>query len=161
MGRRGKSWGGVDTVMTIAALGVVGYIGYFMLKSKVGVDEALKSTGDALKSFVDAGNSTGDWIGDGSYWLQKQFGQKGKEAQDIVGGIADAVGDISYDAQKALGLVKRPSGRKPNSTLIDTDETLDAMIENARRGNLKSSSKKSYGPWDFLAELGCGVWRPC
>ena len=98
---RGSSGGGggkaLDTIILIGGLGVLGVGAYFVLKSG-------KSVEDALKSTVDAGNSLGDWIGDGSYWLQKQLGigntpgGRGEDdADSIVGKLKKEVGDTKRD----------------------------------------------------------------
>ena len=101
----------LDTVLAIGALGAIGVVGYFVLKSGKGVDEALDSFGDAVKSTIDAGSSLGDWIADGSYWLQKQLGigsGAGSEEKGIIGKLNDSVDrDI---ASKKKNYVDRAKG---------------------------------------------------
>lgn len=75
--RRSSSGGGgkmLDTVLAVGAIGGIAVVGYFVLRSGKGVDEALDSFGDAVKSTIDAASSGGDWIADGSYWLQDKLG---------------------------------------------------------------------------------------
>lgn len=96
-----KAPSGTDMVMTIAALGALGVAGYVLLKYGGGLEDALKST-------VDAGNSIGDYLADGSCWLQGKLGignpkcKSGTSLKDIVfgsrgssGGGGSSQGDIS------------------------------------------------------------------
>ncbi|HKG88913.1 MAG TPA: hypothetical protein VKA95_11345 [Nitrososphaeraceae archaeon] len=111
--RRSRSSGskGVDTVLTIAAIGALGVGAYFVLKSGKGFEEALGTAGGFLKNATDAINSTGEAIGSGSYNLQKALGigsgagsgSKGgidnvdaDESKDIIGKLGDAVGKSGY-----------------------------------------------------------------
>lgn len=111
--RRSRSSGGgggkaLDTVILVGGLGILGVGAYFVLKSGKGFEEALDTGGDFLKGFVDAANSTGDWIGDGSYWLQKQLGigsgggSKKSEEKGITDKLAGAVGGYSKGIEKEI-----------------------------------------------------------
>ena len=140
--RRSRSSGfggkGLDTVITIAAVGALGVGAYFVLRSGKGVNEALDSFGDAVKSTIDAGNSTGDWIGDGSYWLQRQLGIGSPAAR---GEESDIVRTIKKDVAGT---------RKDQSTLkkkyADTWGPLADAVGSTGH---------------FLGGLGCGVIRQC
>ena len=125
--RRSKSSGGIgggkalDTALAIGVLGALGIGGYFLLKSG-------KSVEDALKSFVDAGNSAGDWLGDGSYWLQRQLGigapaGRGEES-DIISGIKREVGDTKSDID--VKKQKYVDTWKPLADAVDS--TRDAVL---------------------------------
>ena len=133
--RRSRSSGfkGLDTVITIAAVGALGFGAYFVLRSGKGVEEGLDSFGDALKSFTDAGNSTGDWIGDRSYDIQRALGigSGGSEETSIIGGLKRSVkGDV--EAKK----------KRYASTWGPFADAVDSTGH-------------------FLGGLGCGVIRKC
>jgi hypothetical protein len=139
--RRSRSSGGgggkaLDTVLAIGVLGALGVGGYFLLKNS-------KSVEDALKSFVDAGNSTGDWIADGSYWLQKQ-----------------------------LGIGNTPGGRGEEKNIIEKLSDPVTKDVAATKRDIESKQKKyidTWKPWadavdssvDAIRGLGCGVIRKC
>ncbi len=59
--------GGGDAALAIVALGGVGIVGYFVLMGSGTIKQFLKNATDSL-------NSSGDWLGDGSCWIQKQLG---------------------------------------------------------------------------------------
>jgi len=137
---------GVETVATIAAVGALGVGAYFVLKSGKGVEEALDTLGQALKSTVDAGNSTGDWIADGSYWLQKQLGigsgagknnddvaSANREPEDIIGKLGDAVGKSGYYKG-----IEREIQKNEDRSWIKRKDIIDGILG-----------------------LGCGVIRKC
>ena len=123
--KRSRSSGGggggkaLDTLILIGGLGVLGIGGYFVLKSG-------KSLEDALKSTVDAGNSLGDWIGDGSYWFQKQLGigapaARGEES-DIIRSIKREVGGTKKDQDVVKDKYAKTWG--PLADVVDS--TIDA-----------------------------------
>ena len=128
----------LDTIILIGGLGALGVAGYFVLKSGKGAEEILDSGGDALKSLVDAGNSTGDWIADGSYWLQKQLGigapaGRGEES-DIVRSIKREVGDTKRDQDVT------------KKKYIDTWKPWADAVDST---------------FDAFKGIGCGVIRKC
>lgn len=93
---------GVDAALTIGALGAVGFGLYFLFKSGRGVDEGLKTAGDWAKNFVDAVNSTGEWIGSGSKGMQDWFYQVEKGRQDAIKGMQDWFHGIEKGRQDAI-----------------------------------------------------------
>jgi hypothetical protein len=173
----GSKWGGVDTVMTIGALGVVGFIGYFMLKSGKGAGEFLQTGGDVLKKGTDL-------LNEGAEYLSKESSRITgfiHGAEEGRKGALESIGNTGCHIQRGFGLLLSPFGVKPvdcrgaggwRDNNDDNDEpsrivrnigniagkpSLDDMIANA----LKPRGR----PIDHLAEgvmgLGCGVWRKC
>ena len=128
--RRSKSRGHgggktLDTVLAIGALGAIGVAGYFVLKSGKGFEESLQTGGDFLKDLVDAANSTGDYIADGSYWLQKQLGigsgsggggskPKGEE-KGILEKLQDAAGAHFKPLEEHLGKEEKRAAEGRNA----------------------------------------------
>lgn len=137
--RRSSSGGGgkmLDTVLAIGALGAIGVVGYFVLRSGKGVDEALDSFGDAVKSTIDAASSGGDWIADGSYWLQDKLG---------IGNTPGGRGEEKNIIDKLKGKVKSDQEVKKEKYVSTWKPWADAVDSSV----------------DFLGGLGCGVIRKC
>lgn len=61
-----------EIVLPVAMVGGIGLLAYVLIMNQKGVQEALQSFGDAMKSSVDALNSVGKGIGDWSYNVQHQ-----------------------------------------------------------------------------------------
>lgn len=147
---------GVETVMTIAAIGVLGVGAYFVLKSGKGAEEFLQTGGDFLKDVVDAGNSTGEAIGNASCHVQKLFkpglncgagyggGSKNRgidnvdaddEEKGITSGLKKLGGDYFDRYSKGI---KREIDENEDRSLIKRKDIIDGILG-----------------------LGCGVIRKC
>jgi len=144
--RRSRSTGskGLDTVITIAAVGALGVGAYVVLSSGKGFGEAQNTVGRAAKNIVDAIDSTFDFIGGGSYKLQHAFDNDdvdvaNREPDDIVGKLADAVGSKGkgYLDWYSKG-VEREIQKNEDRSLINRKGIADAILG-----------------------LGCGVIRKC
>lgn len=96
-------------MLTIAAIGAVGFIGYFVLKSGVGVDEFTKSAGRYLKQGTEAIDATGEYLS--------------KESQRLTGwihgveegrkGVIEGIGNTGCHIQRGFGILLSPFGVKP------------------------------------------------
>ena len=110
----------LDTIILIGGVGILAFGGYFLLRSGKGVDEALGTGGDFLKDLVDAGNSSGEAIGNASCHIQKLFkpslncgagyrvgsssgggsNNKRSEEKDIVGKLKEHFSPIEREIEK-------------------------------------------------------------
>lgn len=91
----------MDIVLPVLAVGVLGIGGYYLLFSKGG-KEAAGTVGGFLKNVTDAINSTGEFIGSGSYKLQQGAGS-----------IGETVGNVGCHIQRGFGILGSPFGIKP------------------------------------------------
>jgi len=152
--RRSKSGGGggskaLDTVILIGGLGIIGIGAYFVLKSKVGVDEALDTAGRGLKNLTDAADTTFDTIAKAILGIQKGF-DVGAKRRDAVGkafdegqkraaarrdAVGEAIGNTGCHLQRGFSILtggifgKGPDcrGWSENKQVIADIETVSSL----------------------------------
>jgi hypothetical protein len=127
--RRSRSTGskGVDTVLTIAAVGALGVGAYVVLTSGTGFNEARDTLGRGAKNFVDAADSTFDAVAKGYEGLLKGL-DVGAKRRDAVGrafdegqkraaarrdAVGEGIGNAACHLQRGFGVLLSPFGVKP------------------------------------------------